>query len=324
MSLNNAKSTLFILMALWAFVLSGCSAFKAQEGTSQQADQTNEGQDVPSDDVNDSEGLDSVDQSLPAPAPAPAPAPFPPSFPPAFPPSTGNGSTTFPDSSPSVGEVYPVYSNFFFSLHQSPITYVKSSGLDSQGNLVFNETAPLVGFKDQFMPAGTPGCAMGYPEYRSECQTVNGGFGFILKGVTSYSEYKFYVPAGMTFFGVSGYLPQSEKYAVAVRIDQAPQRRTPLSESEYQAAKLAQHKEFDFAKILAGEERLIVHDGGGNISISGIGRMATNPLPAGRWMYVRVLNGGSIHGLGGIYEVQRDIYKSEYYKMLFSRDGDPF
>ena len=321
MMLNQAKKTIFKALALWAFMLAGCSAFRAQEATVQQADQIQDGQNAPSEDLSDREGRDSSDQPEPEPAPAPSSSSSP--FPPSFPPSTGNGTNPFPDTSPSGGDVYPVYSNFFFSLHQSPITYVKSSGLDSQGNLIFHKTAPLVGFKDQFMPAGTPGCVMGYPEYRSECQTVNDGFGFILEGVTSYVEYKFYVPAGMTFFGVSGYLPQSAKYAVAVRIDQAPQRRTPLSDSEYQAAKLVQHKEFDFAKILAGEERLIVHDGGGNISISGIGRMATNPLPVGRWMYVRVLNGGPIHGLGGIYEVQRDIYKSEYYKILFSRDGDP-
>lgn len=318
MNLKDAKTIIFSSILVLAFGLSGCSAFTAQETTVYQNDQGNVGQDTPHDVLDGSEGMDtdSPDQPLPPSSP-------PSTFPPLFPPSSGVDSTPFPDSSPSSGEGIPFYTGVFFSLHQSPIRYVKSSGLDSQGNLVFDKTPPLVGFKDQFTPFGVPGCVMGYPEYRNECQVVNDGFGFILEGVTNYVEYKFYVPAGMTFFGVSGYLPQSAKYAVAVRIDQAPQRRTPLSDTEYQAAKLAQHKEFDFAKILAGEERLIVHDGGGNISISGIGRMASNPLSAGRWIYVRVLNGGAIHGLGGIYEVQREIYKSEYNKILFSKDGDP-
>lgn len=118
-------------------------------------------------------------------------------------------------------------------------------------------------------------------------------------------------------------MSQSEKYAVAVRIDQSPSRRTAFSDAEYEQAKLAQHKEYDFAKVLAGEERLIVHDGGGSISLTGIARMGANPLSTGRWIYIRVLNGGSIHGLGAIYEVQRDIYKTEYYKTSFGSNGDP-
>lgn len=237
---------------------------------------------------------------VPVPAPAPAPAPVP--------------EPVYPN---------PPVANSFHSLHQNPITYVKSSWVDAQGQLNFSKTPPLTGFKDQFSPAGTPGCVIGYPEMRSECQTVNGGFGFNFEGVTSYMEYKIYVPAGMTFFGASGYLPQSEKYAVAVRIDQPPSRRTALSDAEYSQAKMAQHREYDFAKVLGGEERLIVHDGGGSISLSGIARMGANPLSKGRWIFIRVLNGSSIHGLGAIYEVQRDIYKTEYYKTSFGSNGDP-
>lgn len=213
--------------------------------------------------------------------------------------------------------------NSFVSLHQSPITYVKSSALDASGNLVFIRTNPLIGFKDQFAPTGTPGCAMGYPEYRAECQTVNGGFGFAFEGVTSYSEFRVFIPAGTTFFGASGYLPQSVQYAVAVRLGNKPTRVNALSEAEYQHAKESQNRNTDFAKLLAGEERLIVHDGGGAISLSGIARMAASPMARGQWIYFRVLNGSNIHGLGAIYEVNLDMYKREYYQIPFSTSGDP-
>lgn len=215
------------------------------------------------------------------------------------------------------------YSGTFFTLHRHPITFVKSSALDPQGQLTFVKTEPLVGFQKQFPPSGTPGCVMGYPEYRNECDSVNGGFGFTLEGLSYHTEYRVYVPAGTTFFGTSGYLPQSVQYAVAVRIDQPPLRKSPLTNAEYEQAKSSQHKDYDFAKILAGEERLMVHDGGGNISLTGIARLSANPLARGRWIYIRVLNGSYIHGLGAIYEVDRNVYKTEFYKIPFTNSGDP-
>jgi hypothetical protein len=39
-----------------------------------------------------------------------------------------------------------------------------------------------------------------------------------------------------------------------------------------------QNRNTDFAKLLAGEERLMVHDGGGSISLSGIARMSATTL----------------------------------------------
>lgn len=210
-----------------------------------------------------------------------------------------------------------------FSLHQLPVQYNIRSELDSGGNLIFHKTEPLTGFRNQFPPYGVPGCVMGYPEYRSECETVGGGFGFDLKGITYYQEFRVYVPAGTTFFGLSGYLPQAERYAVAVRFGMMPSRSQSLSEAEYERAKTEQNRNTDFAKLLAGEERLMVHDGGGSISFSGIARLSSTPLSQGQWLYVRVLNGSAIHGLGAIYEVNLDIYKREYGLIKFSSLGDP-
>lgn len=212
----------------------------------------------------------------------------------------------------------------FVSLHQSPITYVKSSGLDASGGLVFNRTPPLVGFRDQYPPSGTPGCVMGYPEFSSECRTVNGGFGFTFEGVTTnFREYRIYVPAGTTFFCGSGYFPQSQQYAVAVRMGREPTRSAPLTEAEYEQAKLNQNKENDFAKLLAGEERLMVHDGGGNMTMTGIARLANAPLAQGQWIYIRALNDTAIYSLGAIYEVNLDLYRREYNRTSFSESGDP-
>ena len=211
----------------------------------------------------------------------------------------------------------------FQSLHQFPVTYNISSSLDASGNLYFTKTPQLFGFKDQYAPTGVSGCVMGYPELRAQCQTVDGGFGFTLEGYSSYTEFRVYIPAGTTFFGLSGYLPQSVQYAAAVRLGSAPTRVATLSPAEYEAAKVAQNRNTDFAKLLAGEERLMVHDGGGSISLSGIARMSATTLTTGQWLYVRVLNGSSIAGLGALYEVDLDRYRTSYTATQFGADGDP-
>lgn len=211
----------------------------------------------------------------------------------------------------------------FQSLHQFPLTYNISSSLDASGNLFYTKTPQLFGFKDQFAPAGVSGCVMGYPELRTQCQTVNGGFGFTLEGYSSYTEYRVYIPAGTTFFGLSGYLPQSMQYAAAVKLGGPPSRTTMLSPAEYEAAKAGQNRNTDFARLLAGEERLIVHDGGGSISLSGIARLTPTTLTTGRWLYVRVLNGSNIAGLGALYEVDLNAYRAGYNATAFGADGDP-
>jgi hypothetical protein len=202
----------------------------------------------------------------------------------------------------------------FQSLHQFPVTHSISGPL---------KTDPLIGFKDQFAPFGVPGCLIGYPEFRSRCQTVYGGFSFAFDGYTNYQEFKVYIPAGTTFFGVSGYMPQSAQYGVAVKLGSPPTRTALLTEAGYQAAKSEQNRFHDFAKLLAGEERIFVHDGGGAISLSGIARL-NPPLATGQWLYFRTLTENtSVAGLGAIYEVNRDQYRTAYETLNFGTDGDP-
>jgi len=214
----------------------------------------------------------------------------------------------------------------FVSLHQFPVTYTISSALDANGNIYFTKTPELFGFKDQFAPFGVSGCVMGYAEYRSLCQRVNGGFDFSLEGYTSYTQYRVYIPAGTTFFGLSGFLPQGTEYAATVKIGAEPSRTTPLTQAEYEAAKRDQKIDLDFGRLLAGEERIMVHDGGGNISLSGTARLSSNPLPTGQWLYVRVLNGSYIDSLRASYEVDQGKYLAWYnnaVQNVFGSNGDP-
>jgi hypothetical protein len=217
----------------------------------------------------------------------------------------------------------------FWSLHQSPVVFNISSSLDAGGNLVYQKTSQLFGFKDQFDPTGTgttagvTACLIGYPEFRNKCQTVNGGFAFTIDGYSSNQEFKVYVPAGTKFFGVSGYMPQSVQYGVAVKLGSPPARTEFLTEAEYQAAKSGQNRFQDFQRLVNGEERIIVHDGGGAISLSGIARLTT-PFSTGQWMYFRVLTANtSIAGLGAIYEVDLNQYRTAYNSLAFGTNGDP-
>lgn len=227
----------------------------------------------------------------------------------------GNPPMT-PPVTPAVGQ--------FQSLHQAPVTYIVSSSLDSTGALVFTKTAPLYGFKNQYSPQGTPGCVLGYPEFRSQCETAGEGSGFDIPGPTYQTAFKIYIPKGTKLFGASGYFPQSVKYAVSVRLDAPPSRTAALSDAEYDTALRSQNRNTDFEKLLKGEERLMVHDSGGSMSFSGIARLSTNPLASGHWLYIRVLNGSDpVHGLGAIYEFDRNIYRQAFEAMSFGSNGDP-
>lgn len=214
----------------------------------------------------------------------------------------------------------------FYSLHQQPVSFTKSSHLDASGNLVFDRET-YVGFKNQFAPSGVTGCTIGYPEFRSQCETVQGGFGFVIGGYTGYHEYKIYIPAGTTFFGAKGYLPQSVQYAVSVRLGQPPVRTEPLSDSQYQETLHSQNSEADFYKLQKGQEIQIAHDGGGNISLSGSARLISNPFPVGQWLYIRVINGDQIYNLTAIYEVELNLYKQHYTSLVngqkFNSNNDP-
>lgn len=214
----------------------------------------------------------------------------------------------------------------FISLHQFPVTYTKSTGLDAQGNYIA-QTESFSGFKNQYAPYGVPGCVLGYEEFRSQCATVNGGLSLSSPGYSSYKEFKVYIPAGTTFFSMSGNLPQNTQFAVVSRLGQAPVRTAVVAGQEYETIRNSQNISTAFSKMQAGEEVVLVHNYGGNMSLSGDARLSASPLTQGVWLYVRVLTGDSIYLLGAVNEVNRTTYKQAYDQMvsaqLFGVDGDP-
>lgn len=218
--------------------------------------------------------------------------------------STSSSSGGVPSSNSSGGSLAN-----FFSLHQGTLTYP--------------DQAPLVGFKNQNAVTGYTGCLIGYPEYRSLCPSVTGGFSLSFPGYTYNHEYKIFIPAGTKFFSLTGNHPQTVQYAVAVRLDQPPQRSTELSSTEYEMVKGTQDIEAAFGKILNGEELLLVHSGGGNMTMSGVLRMSSNPLAQGHWLYIRVLNGDGVYLLGAVYEVDKEKYRQGFNSLQFNSAGDP-
>lgn len=211
----------------------------------------------------------------------------------------------------------------FISLHQFPLDYLKSSVLDASGNSVFTKSDQLVGFKNQYAPIGVSGCVLGYSDFRSLCQTVSDGLSFSFTGYTSFKEFKVFVPAGTTFFSLTGNMPQNTQYAVAVRMGSAPTRVASLDPTEYESYRNSLDPYTSFSRLQAGEEIVMVHNYGGNISLAGEARLRSAPLAEGKWIYFRVITGEQIYLLGGLYEIDRNIYKTGYANTVFGTDGDP-
>lgn len=187
--------------------------------------------------------------------------------------------------------------------------------------MVFIKTEPLVGFRNQYATSGVPGCILGYSEFRSLCQSPSYGLGFNLPGYTGYKEFKVYVPAGTTFYSVSGNFPQNTRYAVAAKLG-APPIKTTLSDAEYESIRTSNSPD-PIERLLAGEEVVVVHNYGGNLSLSGVGRLSGRPVSQGQWLFFRVISGESVYSLGLVNEVDLSIYANSFSKTSFGPDGDP-
>jgi hypothetical protein len=210
----------------------------------------------------------------------------------------------------------------FTSLHQMPLTYVRSSTIDANGELFIVNTDPLIGFRDQYAPMGIPGCVMGYPEYQGLCTSVTGGLSFSLPGQTTLREFKVYIPAGTKSLSLKGNLPQTTKYAVAVKLG-GPPTMTSLSDSSYDLYRTAANAANAPAQLLAGQEAVLAHNFGGEISLVGDWRLSS-ALTEGKWAYVRVVNGQpAVEMLSAIYEINRTTYLSAYNVMTWGSNGDP-
>lgn len=226
-------------------------------------------------------------------------------------PSTTTGTTgaTTGTSSGTLGNV----DNTFFSLHQQAIVSIQKS------NGGFEE---LRGFKNQFAPTGISGCAIGYPELRSLCATPTGGLAFNIPGYFTYTRHRVFIPAGTTFFALTGNLPQNVKCAVAVKLGSSPSRVNSLSDAEYETRR-SQNTENTYSKLSSGEEIVLVHSYGGNMTLSGTFRIPGDGMPEGKYLYFNVINSSAIYNLACICEVNKTVYASKFNTLKFDSVGDP-
>lgn len=204
----------------------------------------------------------------------------------------------------------------FLSLHQSPQSYIDGRGI----------SVSYTGFRNQFEPAGTPGCVMGMTSLRSSCTYVSGGLSFSLSGGQNSTQFKVYVPVGTTSFIFSSYLPQGMQAAVAVRMGSAPTRINPLNGTEYANYQAARNLTTVYQRLSAGEEVIMVADGGGSFSLAGNNRFSS-PLAQGAWLYFRLINGDYIDTPRATYEIDLPSYIAGYNAITqangWGGDGDP-
>lgn len=204
----------------------------------------------------------------------------------------------------------------FFSFHQAPQSYINGKGV----------SVSYTGFHNQFEPLGVSGCVMGIASLRSECTYVSGGLSFSLSGAQNSTQFKVYVPAGVTSFIFSGYLPQGMQAAVAVRMGSAPTRTNPLSATEYANYQAARNLSTVYQRLSAGDEVIMVADGGGSFSLAGNNNFST-PLAKGAWLYFRLINGDYIDTPRATYEIDLSSYIAGYNAITTANgwggDGDP-
>lgn len=171
--------------------------------------------------------------------------------------------------------------------------------------------------------------------WKADGSNLTGGlsdqYGFVFYSTyTNYGAIKVYVPAGTTGFSILGYLPQQTIYAVAARFGQPPTRVAPLGGGvgvgEYAQIISIFREDTAFAKLLAGEEMIQVHDGGGATGYAGVARLTGRPMLKGQWLYMRVLNdqsGGGIYNLSGFGTVDLPMYKEAMASVQIQPNGNP-
>lgn len=206
----------------------------------------------------------------------------------------------------------------FFSLHQMPKSVAVSLGSDGQ----YVYSPALQGFQLQYEPRGVTGCGVGISSLSSQCLIGNGLSAFV-PGYSGYREIKAYIPAGTLTFAVSGFIAQGLQFAVAARIGQPPSRSQGVPSGEYEQLK-TQSPNLAFNKLLAGQEVVLVHDGGGSIILSGNGVLQRWPTVKGAWLYMRVLNGDELYNFQYQNKIDGDEYTDWYSGFLTSGGFDSF
>lgn len=207
----------------------------------------------------------------------------------------------------------------FVSLHQTPLRIALPS---LGGSYLFENPA---GFKAQYSPEGLSGCAIGYN--KSDCAFPGGG-SLALPEYTGYQlayrEWRFYVPAGAKSVMLSGYAPQRAIAGFVMRFGAVPDRQAELDGWEYQDAQANEHIDTSFARLVAGEEVVVVHDGGGTVRfIGGNVNAQRGVLAEGGWMYVRQVSGSPLYDIQGGIDVDMPKYKEAYGKIKWTSSANP-
>lgn len=206
----------------------------------------------------------------------------------------------------------------FFSLHQLP----KTVTLIGSGSGVPDSAIQLTGIKDTFSPFTSVGaCVLGYSGYTSLCSSSFQGYsGAIANEYSNYTQYRVYVPAGIRYFVLNGFMPQNAEYAAVLKFDSPPTRTQPLSVTEYDTYRGDLYSEA-YQNLDNGLEVYGIHNYGGTTNLAEL-RPTTTPLK-GRWLYVRVLNGSAIYNLQYFSSLDLDIYAAAYSELTFDAVGDP-
>jgi hypothetical protein len=187
-------------------------------------------------------------------------------------------------------------------------------------------------FQKMYAPTGLTGCALGVSQFSSLCAYPGSGvlsFGFPgYTYPTNINEVKIYVPPGAFRFSLYGFLPQSVTAAVALRMDQAPERVAALSDDEYRTTKSQMDNDTTFQQLLAGKELIRVHDGGGTFKpVWGYANNTSilEKTTTGRWLYIRFINQADIDGFTSAISVDLPLYQAWYSASTTKWDanGDP-
>lgn len=188
-------------------------------------------------------------------------------------------------------------------------------------------------FKNMYAPTGVSGCSIGIPELSSFCvnsgSSAYGGLSFGFNGYsypTDLNEIKIYLPPGTLRFSLVASLPQSTIAAAALRIDAVPTRIAPLSSAEYSSYQATAQDDVLLKQLLAGNEVIRTHDGGGTYAIAGgyvNGMNFKEATTVGHWLYIRFINPVDLYQVMGSVMVNNTAYQAGYSSIQWDANGDP-
>ena len=266
--------------------------------------------------------------STPVPVPTPVPTPAPTPVPPVVvnPPSQPSQPT--PPTTPTVPSEDK---RNYKSLHSYPIRVAKKPAEGSYNYEFYSYT----GFKNQYNPNDSmTGCLLGiipagqcaFPW--TEPSTISMSFTEAMIGYNVPRNLRFFVTAGSSDVRMAGYAAQRQAFAFVIKMGSAPTRTRAITAAEYSAAQVNERIDTSYARLAAGEEMIVVHDGGGTLRFLS-GKTVTN----GGWVYIRQLDiGENISGMtpaANLYDIQLAVvadkasFIQHYQRMNFDASGDP-